>query len=110
MILSGILKHDGSDCLCDIDHVLQFKISILMRAKFYVNSIENHTSTDGTLHGQTAYLTAVYAGETNAEDNQFAAATPSGSPQMYISNPNAFGFLEEGSSYYLDFTKASKVF
>jgi len=40
------------------------------------------------------------------EDNEFAVATPSGSLEMYVSNPAARDFLEPGKQYYLDFTPA----
>lgn len=75
-----------------------------MRAKF------NCTKVETTTYGQEVELWAVYAGDTNAEDNQFAAATPNGRLTMTISNPNAIGFLEQGKSYYLDFSEAPKVY
>jgi hypothetical protein len=80
-----------------------------MRAKFNVVSVKNNES-NGVLYSQDVTLTAVYANDTNAEDNQFSSATPWGTLTMDISNPNAFDFLKEGESYYLDFTKAEKKY
>lgn len=72
-----------------------------MRAKFNVSSIKTGE------YGQDVTLFAVYGGSTNAEDNQFAKATPSGKLDMHIDNPKVFDFFKEGESYYLDFTKAT---
>lgn len=71
-----------------------------MRAKFNVSKVEKDQ------YGETVHLNAVYSNENNTEDNQFSNATPWGTLTMGISNPGAFGFLEQGESYYLDFTKA----
>jgi len=51
-------------------------------------------------------MQAVYDG--SPENNQFAQATPSGSLEMYISNPAALDFLEPNKDYYLDFTAAGE--
>lgn len=75
-----------------------------MRAKFNVTKVTKE------FYGEEVELHAVYASETNAEDNQFSSATPNGHLTMTISNPNAIGFLQEGKSYYLDFTEAPKVY
>lgn len=75
-----------------------------MRAKFLVHSIEPVGTPDSGVVAAT--LTAVYGGETNAEDNQFSAATPYGNLTMHISNPAARDFLKVGGKYYLDFTEA----
>jgi len=70
-----------------------------MRAKF---QCEHVRSEYGTF--EEVMLRAVYGGTTNAEDNQFSEATPSGDLHMTISNPKALGFFKKGQSYYLDFT------
>lgn len=70
-----------------------------MRAKFRVESVTH----DG--HGRAVKMRATHSG--SPEDNQFAAATPSGSLEMYISNPAAMDFLEPNKSYYLDFSPAA---
>jgi len=71
-----------------------------MRAKFHVNSVTH----DG--YGRFVKMQAVYDG--SPENNQFAQATPSGSLEMYISNPAALDFLEPNKDYYLDFTAAGE--
>lgn len=75
-----------------------------MRAKF------NCTSVTDSYGNQEVELWAVYAGDRNSEDNQFSSATPNGRITMTISNPAAIGFLEEGKSYYVDFSEAPKVY
>lgn len=69
-----------------------------MRAKFRVRS----TTNDG--YGISVKMEAVYDG--SPENNQFAQATPSGTLEMYVNNPEAKNFLEPTKEYYLDFTLA----
>jgi hypothetical protein len=71
-----------------------------MRAKFNVVKVVKEP------YGEEVTLSAVYSAENNTEDNQFAAATPAGHLQITVTNPKAIGYLEEGESYYLDFSKA----
>ena len=73
---------------------------VTMRAKFRCDGV---TAGDGY---EEVFLWAVWGGSTNAEDNQFSAATPSGELKMTISNPNAFGFFKPEGKYYLDITVA----
>lgn len=47
-------------------------------------------------------MTAVYGGSTNAEDNTFAKATPSGTLELQIDNPEAQGVVTPGSSFYVE--------
>lgn len=70
-----------------------------LRAKFYCQSIEE----DGLVN-----LSAVYGNDDkdNEENNQFSEATPYGSMEMQVDNPNANGFFKEGKEYYLDFQEA----
>jgi len=74
-----------------------------MRAKFYVQSVKDMGN-----NYKEVELSAVYAGDKNSEDNQFASATPSGSLKMIISNPNeeVQNFFKPQKSYYLDFSEA----
>lgn len=71
-----------------------------MRAKFSVSKVTNQP------WGEEVTLHAVYSSANNEEDNQFSEATPTGQLLMTVSNPKAKGFLQEGKSYYLDFTEA----
>lgn len=75
-----------------------------MRAKF------NCTKVTTEPYGEEVELWAVYSGDSNSEDNEFSQATPAGHITMTVSNPTAFGFLQEGKSYYLDFSEAPKIY
>lgn len=79
------------------------KLKNKMRAKFQTQSV-----TDFGYGSKQVKLNAVYAisEERNKEDNQFSKATPSGSIEMMISNPNALDFIKPGKKYYVDFTEA----
>jgi len=46
----------------------------------------------------------VYGGSTNAEDNTFAKATPSGKMELQIDNPALKGFFKPGTKVYVDIT------
>ena len=61
-----------------------------------------------TLNGysERVKLNAVYGGGTNAEDNTFAQATPSGTLELCIDNPKAQGQLKPGMKFYVDLTPA----
>ncbi len=71
-----------------------------VRAKFRCDSVNPETNM--------VRMTAVYGSDDNdnEENNQFAEATPFGSLEMKIDNPNAKDFLIQGKEYYLDFTIA----
>lgn len=56
--------------------------------------------------GETVKLQAVYGGTTNAEDNSYASATPSGSMELQITNVDAHGFFKPGKKYYVNITEA----
>jgi hypothetical protein len=74
-----------------------------LRAKFYVSGVTDFG------HGRfEVKLSAVYDSANNAENNQFASATPQGQLSMTVDNPNAFGFFKPGGEYYLDFQEAPK--
>lgn len=47
-------------------------------------------------------------GEGSVENQSFATATPSGSIQLQITNPEAFGKFIQGLEYYVDFTVAEQ--
>jgi hypothetical protein len=72
-----------------------------MRAKFKVDSVRHFE------HTQQAVLSAVTNG--SQEDNDFAAATPSGNLSLDITAPEAQDFFLPGKSYYMDFTLAPEV-
>ena len=48
----------------------------------------------------------VYGNSTNAEDNTFASATPSGGMKLCVNNPAVRGLFKPGKKYYVDITEA----
>lgn len=86
-----------------------------VRAKMAVNEIRRYrgsnynpeTKSYDACEMQAVKLNAVSAGN-NEEDNTFAAATPSASVDISITNPNTVGFFELGKTYFVDFTAAGE--
>lgn len=76
-----------------------------LRAKFQVEHVVDYGSYDKVHPNKKVKLNAVYSHDKNTEDNQFSAATPSGTLEMMISNPNATEFFKPGKKYYLDITE-----
>ena len=74
-----------------------------VRGKFKVMSVTMRA-------GYRAYaeieLGAVYSN--TPEDNSYAAATPSGSIKMVVTNPDAIAKLPLGKSFYVDFTQVEE--
>lgn len=71
-------------------------------------SNDPNVSTDGqTKYGETVRFMARYSD--NPEDNSFAAATPSASTEMFISNPNLYGHFAPGKVYYFDITEVPEA-
>jgi dihydrodipicolinate reductase len=68
-----------------------------VRAKFKVNSVQENE--DGS---KQVSMSPVTSG--SEENKSFWEATPSGSIELYITNPDAS--FDEGSDYFVDFTKA----
>jgi hypothetical protein len=75
-----------------------------VRGKFFVSKVTNHSATSTYVEVE---LNAVYGGSTNAEDNSYSAATPSGKITMTITNPDAVAKLPIGGVFYVDFTPAA---
>lgn len=63
-------------------------------------------AADGTKASEQVTLSAVYSNEPGSENYSYSQATPNAQLSMYISNPQAFGFFEEGKQYILTFEKA----
>lgn len=72
---------------------------MLVRGKFKVTHV---TRTCYSPTAAALKLDAVYSN--SPEDNSYSAATPSGSIEMYVSNPAAVEKLALGKSFYVDFT------
>lgn len=70
-----------------------------IRAKFQCQSVTGHYwSTEA----KTYRFQAIYDQGLVEEDRSFAKATPTGSLEIQVDNPNAQ--FEVGAYYYLDFT------
>ena len=76
-------------------------MSKTVRAKFKVDEV-----TDYGYGAKRVKLSAVYSHDRNNEDNQFSQATPSGSIEMMVTNPDSLEFLQPGKPYYVDFSEA----
>lgn len=75
-----------------------------VRAKFSVSQILKDKNGN-----QLVKLYAVYKGDESSPENEsFSNSTPSGSAEMYITNPAAIEFFDNlaGKYVYLDFTEA----
>ena len=59
------------------------------------------------VEGKTAEAVELYAVYTDSpEDREFARATPNARFDLYVDNPAAWGFFQEGKSYYVDISPA----
>lgn len=67
------------------------------RAKFTCHKIEVDA------HGRTVHLGVVYDTDVQKENGRFTKATPSGTIQMRVDNPEAAVQFQPGKSYYVDF-------
>ena len=75
-----------------------------VRAKFTVSKILTDKNSNSLVK-----LYAVYKGDESSPENEsFSNSTPSGSAELYITNPAAIEFFEKlaGKYVYLDFTEA----
>lgn len=72
-----------------------------VRGKFYVSAVTNRSATSTYVDVE---LNAVYGGSTNAEDNSYSSATPSGKITLTITNPDAVAKLPISGVFYVDFT------
>lgn len=70
------------------------------RCKFVVEKV---TAYQGNYEQIT--LNAVYGGaNASAENQSFAAATPTGKLEITVNNPTVIGQIKPGQYYYLDLT------
>jgi len=70
----------------------------MIRAKFECTSVSN----DDMFGNEHVYLSAVY--DNGKANKEWSEATPAGSLDMVISNPDAKGQFVAGKEYFLDFT------
>ena len=77
------------------------------RAKIRVGSViecfDDHGETKGQKNAERVVAHAVYSDDPNSENKQWSKWTPMFHLDMTINNPGAFGKLEAGKEYYLDF-------
>lgn len=72
-----------------------------VRAKLTVESVTSYQH-----QVESVKLSAQYSH--SKEDNTFAAATPSASMELCVSNPDLLGKFKPGDQFYADFTKVEK--
>jgi hypothetical protein len=77
----------------------------IMRAKMQVKSVES------TEYGETLRMNPVcgnnpFPADGVDEDNTYSKFTPSGSLELFVSNPALAGRIKPGQKLYLDFTLA----
>lgn len=73
-----------------------------VKAKFIVEHVTKFK------YGEQVKLVPVYEGATQntSEDKHFADASPSGSLEIFISNPAVHGHFQPGDAHYITFEKA----
>ncbi len=74
-----------------------------VKSKFICDSVNHLAYGHRTTSAKQAKLSAVYAGDKNAEDNQFSNATPCGAIDITVTNPDTMDFIQPGKKYYVYF-------
>lgn len=77
-----------------------------MRAKFYITSVERHSSECETLKMSAVCKSGGYPPDGSDEDNTYAKFSPSASLSLTIANPALIGKFNPGEKFYVDFTPA----
>jgi len=75
-----------------------------IRAKFECFKINEAFEGDEKVH-EEVQMRAVTEG--SEENKSFSKWTPAGGFDLFITNPDAFGFYKEGEEYYLDSTPST---
>lgn len=78
-------------------------MSATMRAKMKLYSVTAYENGGG----ETLKFTAVSGG--SPEDNSYSKFTPSGTIELFVSNPDLAGKLKPGETFYVDFTPADRA-
>lgn len=76
----------------------------MTRALFTVHDVLERKGADGVPTAQIVKLGPSYVNNPDHPNYAFWKATPTGSMEMTINNPDVFGFFVPGRSYWLDFT------
>lgn len=85
-------------------------MATVIRAKFNVSEVADlrYSAGEGK-NRERIKLSAVYAtGAPEAENVSFAKATPQGSIEILVDNPEVFGFFEPGREFYVEFRAAPR--
>jgi hypothetical protein len=86
----------------------------ILRAKVRVNSVlevavfkgDNVIEMPKDKQSERITFDAVYSDDPNSENKQWSTWTPFFTSTMDINNPSAWGKLEKGKEYYIDFIPA----
>jgi len=72
-----------------------------MRCKFCLQSIQKYYDNVGNQTGETVKLVAVYDDDPESENAQWSKYTPSGEFEFTVTNPGAFGKINNGE-FFID--------
>lgn len=72
-----------------------------IKARFYVESVKSLHAPNGDKSAEVVSLKPVYSSDPASENYSFSQATPSGSMELLVSNPDAWGM---SGTYTLDIT------
>jgi hypothetical protein len=74
-----------------------------VQALFQVNDVLERKDAEDQGMGRVVKLNAAYENNPEHPNYHFWKATPTGSMEMQINNPSAFGFFRPGKKYLLTF-------
>lgn len=83
-------------------------MSTVMRAKFKVISVVNHSDTSQFLQ-MAAVAANSYPEDGSDEDNTYAKFSPSANLGITINNPALIGQFEVNQKFYVDFTPVDNL-
>jgi hypothetical protein len=77
----------------------------MMRAKMTVESIKDFGNNRQEVVMHPVCGNKPFGPNGESEDNTFARYSPSGELKLTITNPDLFGKIKPGQTFYLDFTE-----
>jgi hypothetical protein len=85
---------------------------VMIRAKMHCDAVREYTyaATDKvpeTKYCEEVRLSAVY-GKDGSANAQWSKSTPSGSVNLTITNPDAWGKIKQGRFYFVDVSEATE--
>jgi hypothetical protein len=78
-------------------------------ARMQVWNVHKDKTADGVQMSESVTMHPVYSSDPASPNYSFSQATPSGQVQMFITNPDAFGFFELHHEYDIHFAKTAKA-